>query len=200
MSVFIAGVFIIGGLLAATIVAVGVPMLVGLVAYDLVSARKSEGTQEISSEVAASRTAEAAEGRIMLERGIARTFVVFGGVFWGVTTFAGLYSFQQTGVGWAMLAAFVPFVATLATLVVGWYYERITTIMLAIASAGVVYWGVVHQFELGVWVIVTVAMIGPMLTAAVLFWMARREQEALELSLAATPELVTVPAQRRPVA
>lgn len=197
MSVFIAGALIIGSLLAAAVVAVGIPMLVGLVAYDVAVSRKSGETDAKSEAV---RQAEAAEGRIMLERGIARAFVVFGGVFWGVATFAGLFSFQKTGVGYAMLAAFVPFVATLATLIVGWYYERITAAMLAVASAGIIYWGVVHEFELGVWAIVTIAMIGPMVTAAVLFWMARREQEALELSLSSTPELATVAAQRRPVA
>lgn len=199
MSILIAAVLIIGSLLLAGIVAIGIPMLVGLVAWDLASSRKSE-TAELAPAVAARLDAEAAEGRILLERSIARAFVIFGGVFWGVATFAGLYSFQKTGVGWAMLAAFVPFVATLATLIVGWYYERITALMLLIGSGGVIYWGVVHEFELGVWVIVAIAMIGPMVTAAALFWMARREQEALELSLAAKPELAPVPVESRPVA
>ena len=35
----------------------------------------------------------------------------------------------------------------------------------------------------------TLALIGPMLTAAVLFWLARREQDAYELATAARPEL-----------
>jgi hypothetical protein len=37
------------------------------------------------------------------------------------------------------------------------------------------------------------AFIGPMMTAAMLFWMARRDQEAFELALAASPELAPVP-------
>jgi len=37
-----------------------------------------------------------------------------------------------------MLAAFVPLAATLATLIVGWYYERVAAGMLALASAAVI--------------------------------------------------------------
>jgi ABC-type enterobactin transport system permease subunit len=49
-------------------------------------------------------------------------------------------------------------------------------------------WGVIYQFELGVWAIMVFALIGPMMTASVLFWLARREQEAFELALATHPD------------
>ena len=199
MSLVIAAVLIVGGLLAAGLVALAVPALLGLMAYDVVASPKREPVSADAKDeaVEALRSADRARGRIVVERGIARAFVILGGVFWGIAVFAGLYSYGQTGLWWAMLAAFIPFVATLATLVLGWYYERVTALLLVLASAGVVYWGVTHQFEAGVWMLVTVALIGPMVTASVLFWMARREQQALELFLAGRPELVPAMATSR---
>lgn len=188
MSLIIAAVLIGVGLLAAGIVAIGVPVVLGLMAYDV--AKMPRGKVAAADETTESlRSAERARGRIVVERSVARAFVILGGAFWGVAAFAGLYSYRQTGVWWALLAAFIPLVATLATLIVGWYYERFTAALLLFATAGVIYWGVVNQFEAGVWMLVTVALIGPMLTASVLFWMARREQRALEVFLAERPEL-----------
>jgi hypothetical protein len=168
---------IVSGLLGAMFVAVGVPLFFGMLAWDVVKTRSAAAP---SPDV---------EQRISLERGFARGFVIVGGLFWTVATFAGAYSFRQTGMSSALIAAFLPLVATAATLIVGWYFERITAVLLVVASLAVVVWGVVAGFELGVWALVTVALIGPMMTAAVLFWLARRNQEAFELSLAA---------QRRP--
>jgi hypothetical protein len=187
MSLIIVAVLIIGGLLSAVVVAIGIPVLFGLMAYDVYSS--SGSTQPEPAD---------AEHRMQLERGFARTFVIAGGLFWAVATFAGLYTFGQSGAAYAMLGAFFPLVATLATLVIGWYYERVTAALLVLASFAVVVWGVVASFELGVWILVTFTLIGPMMTAAILFWLARREQDALELSLATRGELVPVEASQGP--
>lgn len=190
MTLMIAAVLVIGGLAAAALFVIGVPALLGLMAYDVASNRNEPVVQTVpEKERAWLRSKEDVEGRISLERTVARSFVILGGAFWGIAAFAGLYSYRQSGMAWSLLAAFVPFVATLATLILGWYYERITAVLLTLAAAGVVVWGVAYQFELGVWMLVTIALIGPMLTAATLFWMARREQEALETMLASSGEL-----------
>ncbi|MDP2233340.1 MAG: hypothetical protein Q8K89_06870 [Actinomycetota bacterium] len=191
MSIIIAATLIIGSLVAAGLVVIGVPVLIGLVTWDLAASRRSESVAPETAEAksARARTPEAIARRIWVKRSIARAFVILGGTFWGIAVFAGMYSFRQTGMASALLGAFVPFFAILVTLVVGWYYERVTAVALVLASIGVVYWGVTYQFEPGVWVITTVALIGPMLTAAVLFWLARRDQVALDLSLAAHREL-----------
>lgn len=173
MSLIMVAVLVVGGLVGAVVVSLAIPVLIGLAAWDVYESRESTPVQAD------------AEQRISLERGFGRAFVIAGGLFWTVATFAGLFTFRQTGVAFAMLGAFFPLVATLVTLVVGWYFERITAALLAVASFAVVVWGVIYGFELGVWIIVTLALIGPMMTAAVLFWLARRDQEALELSLTA---------------
>ena len=186
MSIILVAVLVVGGLLGAAAVIIGVPVLFGLVTYDVLEARKRD--ERFASEAQGSLSAE----RISVERGFARAFVILGGAFWSVAIFAGMYSFRQSGMTYAMLGAFFPLVAVAATLVIGWFYERAASALLVLASLAVVAWGVIYQFELGVWIVMTIALIGPMMTAAVLFWMARRDQEAFELALAAMPELAPI--------
>jgi hypothetical protein len=180
MTLIIAAVLIIGGLVGTAVLVVSIPMLFGMMAADVIQSEK------ISPKV---KHADA-EGRIAVERGFARGFVIAGGVFWAVAIFAGIYVFREHGITSAILGAFIPLVLTAATLAIGWYYERVAALLLVAASVAVVAWGVIFQFEVGVWMILTFALIGPMLTAASLFWLARRDQEALELAISRQLELV----------
>ena len=189
MSIVLAAVLVIGGLVAAVAVTVLVPVVFGLMAYDVASSRSEEPAR-----------VENANVRIAVERGIARAFVVVGGAFWAVASFAGLYSYSETGVGGALTAAFIVLAVCAATLIVGWYFERATATLLMLASLAVIVWGVVYQFEMGVWILMTLALIGPMLTAAVLFWLARQEQDAYELATALRPELALVFSARSTIA
>jgi len=185
MAFIIGAALVIIGIVGAIVFTLAVPALFGAMAYDVVESRKN-----------APVVVEDAHLRIAVERNVARAFVIAGGVFWSIASFAGLFSFRETGASYALLAAFLPLAITLATLIVGWYYERVAAALLAIASIAVVAYGVIYQFELGVWIIMGLFAVGPMLTASVLFWLARRDQEALELalSLQAEPALATVDA------
>lgn len=185
MELFFAAVLIIGGLIGAAVIVISIPMLIAAVVYDMNESRKNSPA-----------VTKDAPLRIAASRGVARAFVILGGLFWSVASFAGLYSFQNTGVGNALLGAFYPLAAVLATLIVGWYYERVTAALLALASVAVIAWGVIFQFETGVWMIMTFALIGPMMTAAVLFWTARREQDAFETATMTAPKLAPVFAAR----
>lgn len=189
MSPILAAVLLFGGLLGAATVAIATPLLFVLVVYDLSESHEKAPEQ-----------AKDAPLRIAVERGVARGFVLLGGAFWSIASFAGLYTYRQTGWGAALLAGFYPMIACAATLVVGWYFERFTAAALALASLAVVAWGVVFQFELGVWMLMTFALIGPMMTAAVLFWLARREQEAFELEWSFAPQLALVFSARSSIA
>jgi hypothetical protein len=165
-------------IVSAAALAIGVPLAFGVMAYDVVQSRKAR-TYEVGD----------AHAHIAIERGVARTFVILGAAFWSIATFAQLYSGGQAGTGEAVLAAFVPLGASLVTLVLGWYWERLTAAALMLGALGVVAWGVVYGFGLQTWVIMTVMLIGPMVTASVLFWLARREQEAYERATALSPQL-----------
>lgn len=138
---------------------------------------------------------ETHSNRMNMDRLFARGFVVFGGVFWMSASFAAAYSFIRAGAPAALLAAFYVFAATAATLVIGWFYERTAAALLVLASAAVVVWGTMASWELGVWILMAIFLIGPMLTAAALFAMARREQIAYEAALASSAQLELVPAE-----
>jgi hypothetical protein len=174
--------FIIVG---SVLVAIGVPVFFGMMAYDVMESRKTVPLHE-----------KEARRRVTVQRGTARAFVVVGGVFWSVASLAGLYSFHVTGMNDALFAAFYPLVAVIATLIVGWYYERITAVLLLLASVAVVAAGVIYQFDLGASLLVAVALIGPMLTASTLFWLARVDQDAYERATEIKLELAPLFAAR----
>ncbi|MBI5230973.1 MAG: hypothetical protein HY876_02285 [Coriobacteriales bacterium] len=194
MMIAIAAVLLLLGPVLAVVLVLAVPTVLGLVAYDVSETRAKKPASARAAETILGWP-EAAERRIKLERGVARAFVILGGVFWAVTAFAGLYTFRQTGALAAFFAASVPLIASLVTLIVGWYWERVASIMLAVATLAVVYYSAVMGFELGVWVILGFFLIGPMLTAAVLFWLARRDYEALVVFRLAHPELALAVAE-----
>lgn len=189
MSLILTAVLIIVGIVGAVVLLIGAPALFGVMVYDTVKTAKSNRSDSRDSVTV-----------IAAERGVARAFVLLGGLFWSIAAFAGLYNYQSTGVSAAFFAAAIPLIACAVTLIVGWYYERFTAAMLAVASFAVIAWGVVYGFEAGVWALMTFALIGPMATAAVLFWMARREQEAYEMVNAVRPELAFVFAARSSLA
>ena len=182
MSLVLTAVLIIGGIVLAAALVIAVPAVFGMMAYDAAKSRKDETVA-----VAATETDVASS--IALKRLVARAFVLAGGTFWTVATFAGLYSFRDAGITSSAIAAFIPATASLVTLIIGWYYERFTAVLLFVASLAAISWGVIYQFEAGVWMIMTFALIGPMMTAAAMFWAARREQEAYEHELAISAEL-----------
>jgi hypothetical protein len=191
MSNIIAAVLMIAGPVGALVFAVVLVAAIGLMVWDVIASHEPKEAK--SARVVSPQDAEES---ISLKRGVARAFVILGGVFWGATAFAGLYWFQKTGMREALMAASVPLIGTVVTLLVGWYWERVASVMLFAASAVAVYWGVASRFEPGVWGLVAIAMIGPMLTASALFWLARREQEALELNLELHPELRPIAVDR----
>lgn len=195
MSLFIGGLILIIGFVSAAIVAVATPLVLGFVAYDLATSRTPSSAAPV---VAAEH--EDTSLRIAAERGVARAFVLFGGAFWSVAAFAGLYSLSESGTQAAVLAAGIPLIACAVTLIVGWYFERFTSVMLLVASFAVVAWGVIYQFEPGVWMLMTFALLGPMMTASVLFWLARRDQDAYERVTAVRPELAFAFAARSSIA
>jgi len=182
MGLAIATVLILGLIIGTAALVIAVPLALGLMAYDVAQSRKPQ-TAAVPAD------AKAAGGPIAVKRGVARAFVVFGAAFWSLAAFSEAYAQQSAGAGEAALLALVPLGASLVTLVAGWYWERFTAVALAVAAVGVLSYGVIYQFSPQVWAVVTFALIGPMATASVLFWLARREQEAYERATALRPEM-----------
>lgn len=185
---FVAFVYLVI-IVAVIVLAIGIPFAVGMLLFDLWQGRKKQAEPKPV-------VAEESEMSIGLKRGIARSYVLLGSVFWSVAAFAEIYSRGQAGAGEAAMAALLPLGACLVTLVIGWYWERLTSVALMIASVGVVAWGLVYQFNLETWIVMVVMLIGPMFTASVLFWLARRDQEAYELATSLRPQLALAFAAR----
>jgi len=191
MELAFAAALIIAIIVGTVALIVGVPLVFGIMAYDIVQSRKTE-----AATATATAPVKDAATSIAIKRGVARAFVVVGAGFWSLATFGELYSLSQSGFGDATLAAIIPLGASLATLVVGWYWERLTAAILALGAVAAVAWAVIYQFTPVAWTIVTFALIGPMLTAAVLFWQARRDQEAYERATSLSPKLAFVVSAR----
>ncbi len=185
MSNIIAAVLMVGAPLMVAVFVVAVVAVLGLVGYDVVSSREgaAERAQAKAAVRARERSYEDDQTRISLERGIARTFVIVGGAFWGIAVAATLVTYHGDAMGTMALIALVPFILNVACLAVGWFLERTASVMLALISAGAVWWGLANAFEPGVWMLFIVLLIAPMLTASVLFWLARQGEAALELRL-----------------
>ncbi len=176
MSLILPAVLIIGGIVLAAILIIAVPAVFGMMAYDAAKSHKDKVVTETPAKADPSTS-------IALKRLGARAFVLAGGTFWTIATFAGLHTFRDMGITSSATAAFIPAISCLAIIGIGWYYERLAAVILFAGSIAAIAWGVVYQFEMGVWMLMTFALIGPMLTAAVMFWAARREQEAYELAI-----------------
>lgn len=185
MSLVFAAVLIVSALISTAILVIAVPALLAFVAFDVATRHEPAGPKTHDAIL-----------RIAQERGVARAFVILGGAFWSVVLFTGWQALNERGLVDALMGASIPIIACAATLVIGWYYERVASALLALGSLAVVAWGVIFQFEPVVWAIMVITLIGPMATASALFWMARREQESYEHAMAVRPELATIFAAR----
>jgi hypothetical protein len=194
MSTIMTFALMVAGPLLLTVFVVGVVALVGLVGYDVATSRARVPALSPAqvADAATSRTEDHAVTRIYMERGVARTFVMVGGVFWGICLAAVLVWFQP-GMEKLLYISLLPFLMNVACLIIGWNWERSASIMLVAAAGLSTWWGLANGFELNLLIML---LVGPMLTAAVLFWMARTGETKLALQLTPAPALVPVEIDR----
>lgn len=134
--------------------------------------------------------------RVMIERVVARGFVVAGGVFWAIATFAGLYTFRQTGVPAALIASFWPLFITATALAIGWYFERTAAILLYLGALTVLLVGVTQGWDPIIFGVMVLALAVPMAISATLFLLARREERRCAASGVLMPGFTPVRATR----
>lgn len=120
--------------------------------------------------------------RMDVERAFARGIVIAGGVFWVIAAFAAPYAYQKTTFSIAIANAIYPFAATMVTLIIGWVYERLAALLLGVGAAGVAVWGVLFGWEPFVWMIMSTVLIGPMVLAGTLFFLAGRMADVCRIS------------------
>lgn len=112
-----------------------------------------------------------------LERLLARVSVGAGGLFWMIAAFAGPHVFDNTSLAYSLGTAMWPLLATVVILVVGWFNEQFAVVLLTAASSSVLVWGVLYEWEPGLWVVMSIVLIAPMVMAALLFLLASSTDE-----------------------
>lgn len=119
--------------------------------------------------------------RMTVERIAARAFVILGGLFWIAASLAADMGFRGNTALVSARNALLPLLLTVVVLAVGWFFEREVAYFLGVLSAGVVVWGVVSGWEMGVWLLVATTLIAPMVISGVLFYFAGRDAEACKI-------------------
>lgn len=114
--------------------------------------------------------------RMNYERLFARVFVVVGGVFWATAAVgAQTYTDQSTLDPWIILGV------TVVALAVGWFYEYLAALLLAVGAVAVSVYVVVSTTVPGdIWWMVGL-VVAPMVIAALLFLLAARSQKICTL-------------------
>ncbi len=126
--------------------------------------------------------------RMNTERIVARLFVILGGIFWVAMLYgAGTGSGYSVGpvtsgqVTSSLGSAAIPLAFTVLVFVLGLFFERLTALLLVVASAAVIVYGLVVSWEAGVWLFAIAVLVAPMLIAAVLFWLAGRMEQICKM-------------------
>jgi len=112
------------------------------------------------------------------ERLFARGFTVLGGIFWVVSAFAGPYIYGGKSVVGAFGIALYPLLFTAAILIIGWFYERLVSLILALGAIGTIAWGVIMGWESSVWAIMLIFFVAPTVVSALLFFLAGSKSES----------------------
>jgi len=123
------------------------------------------------------------------ERALARGFTILGGVFWIIAAFTGPFIFGSGSLVGAFGIAIYPLVFTVGVLAIGWFYERLVSLILALAAVGTIAWGVIMGWESAVWAIMLAFFIAPTVIAALLFFLAGSEAGARTKSPSGTQAL-----------
>jgi hypothetical protein len=116
-----------------------------------------------------------------VQRLAARGFVAAGGVFWAMAAFGANFAYRDQSLTSAAGTALLPLAIAVGALVVGWFYEVLVAALLAAGTLGVIAWGIVAEWETGVWSINAFVLLAPMVIAAVLFLLAARMQRICSL-------------------
>jgi hypothetical protein len=118
------------------------------------------------------------------ERISARLFVGLGGLIWAVLAIGASVVYPPSAGTIGFMSALA--VAALAVLafVIGWFFENLAAILLFAGAVVTIVWGFMMGWEIGVWGLMAVFLIGPEIIAGLLFVMSARMQKACELEKA----------------
>ncbi len=119
-----------------------------------------------------------------VERIFARLFVILGGLYWILMFFGSQTQARYANIVYTaadvqkgFINELIPLAVTIAVFIIGMFYERLAALILVLGALGVVAWGVIFGWEAGVWMVMLLLIVAPMLIAALLYWLAGRMQQ-----------------------
>jgi len=116
------------------------------------------------------------EDRLEIGEIVVRAFMATGVVIWTLAAFAGVLTGNLSALYTYGAIAFF----TLIAFALGEFYQYAASALLLAGAIALAVWGVVSGWELGIWVMVGVALIVPALMAASLFLFEEREEKVIE--------------------
>ena len=127
-------------------------------------------------------------GQLNIDRVFARMMVVFGGIFWIAALFGGTTAANYRNASYSLpelaqlsVASLIPLALTIAVLVLGLFYERLTGIVLVLIVLAMLVWGFTqHWGEIVLWVTALSVLVAPSAISGALYELAARRQEAQE--------------------
>ena len=127
-------------------------------------------------------------GQLNIDRVFARMMVVFGGIFWIAALFGGTTAANYRNASYSLpelarlsAASLIPLALTIAVLVLGLFYERLTGILLVLIALAMLVWGFTqHWGEVVLWVTALSVLVAPSAVSGALYELAARRQEAQE--------------------
>jgi len=130
-------------------------------------------------------------GQLNIDRVFARLFTVGGGIFWVIAIFTAntvMKSYTNQPITLPELTkgattAFFPLVLVIAVLILGWFYERLTGVLLVVVALIMLGYGALQHWganEIVLWFTAFSVLVLPSLIAAALFELAARRQEGQE--------------------
>jgi hypothetical protein len=118
------------------------------------------------------------------QRIFARGFVIAGGIFWVAAAFGAMNAYLGKSIAQSIGTALIPLALAVAAFLIGWFYERLASVVLAVGGVVVIAWGVLGAWEMGVWLTMGVFLLAPIAISALLFLLAAQTQTVCELSAA----------------
>jgi len=116
------------------------------------------------------------------QRIFARGFVLVGGLFWIFMAWGAAWAYEGAPFTQALGGALIYAAAIGVLFVIGLFYENVAAALLAFGAIGVVIYGIIAGWEVGVWGTVFFFFIVPMLVAATLYFLAARMQKVCSIA------------------
>lgn len=111
------------------------------------------------------------------QRIFARIFVFIGAAFWGFAAWGARWAYQGAPFSEALGFALLYAGSILVLFVIGLFYENLAALLAVIASLAVIVLGFIGGWEVGVWAVMFVFFVLPLLIAGALYFLAARMQK-----------------------